>query len=340
VRWLGDRFSDLGGFVKGALNGAIDVLNNFADAVNGSPLGKIGLHIDHVSHFAQGGIVHGQGGGDTVPAMLTPGEVVLNTSAVRGLGGTAAANSLNKMGAAGIGEVGNQCVQWVEDVTGHFFPVAMASQMCAFVNTSSQAPGTIGVSALEPYGHTWINLPGGQVIDSNWVSPLIVGVHPLSSIPDVCGAIDLGTPLGALAGLGAAWNPSAIIDGIIGKLGLGGVAGWLRPATTGLLKKAGGAVVKTVEDKLGSVGNWVGHDVLHLDQGGVLPTGLSTVYNGLGGPEILYSGGRADQAHGRGGFGDGGGHSITQNFYGAQVSDDQVREMHRRADWFARTGSI
>jgi hypothetical protein len=41
-----------------------------------------------IQHFAYGGIVPGVGGTDTVPAMLTPGEVVLNPARGQGMGGT------------------------------------------------------------------------------------------------------------------------------------------------------------------------------------------------------------------------------------------------------------
>jgi len=50
-----------------------------------------GLLDSGLSKFAQGGIVQGQGSGDTVPAMLTPGEVILNqaqqSNLVGGMGG-------------------------------------------------------------------------------------------------------------------------------------------------------------------------------------------------------------------------------------------------------------
>ena len=52
---------------------------------------EISRSIGDMSGFAQGGIVPGQGTGDTVPAMLTPGEVILNqaqqSNLVGGMGG-------------------------------------------------------------------------------------------------------------------------------------------------------------------------------------------------------------------------------------------------------------
>ena len=52
-------------------------------------------------NFAQGGLVGGQGSGDTVPAMLTPGEFVLSRSAVQDIG-VDTAQRINQGGGAGI----------------------------------------------------------------------------------------------------------------------------------------------------------------------------------------------------------------------------------------------
>lgn len=54
-------------------------------------------------HFAAGGVVPGYGMGDTVPAMLTPGEFVLNRQAVATLG-VGTLNGLNRTGGRGGGE--------------------------------------------------------------------------------------------------------------------------------------------------------------------------------------------------------------------------------------------
>lgn len=51
-------------------------------------------------HFAAGGIVPGYGFGDSVPAMLTPGEFVLNRQAVASLG-VGTLNGLNRSGGRG-----------------------------------------------------------------------------------------------------------------------------------------------------------------------------------------------------------------------------------------------
>jgi len=87
------------------MNFFIDVLNGLKIPkvdVSGKVLGKkfsfnllpaIDLIPGEIQHFAAGGFV--PNGTDTVPAMLTPGEFVLNKGAVSSLGASAVA-SLNK----------------------------------------------------------------------------------------------------------------------------------------------------------------------------------------------------------------------------------------------------
>ena len=48
-----------------------------------------------ITRFAKGGIVPGSGSGDTVPAMLTPGEVILNKSQQENLAGGMGGITLN-----------------------------------------------------------------------------------------------------------------------------------------------------------------------------------------------------------------------------------------------------
>jgi hypothetical protein len=61
-----------------------------------------------IRKFASGGIVPGVGNGDTVPAMLTPGEFVIRKSSVGKMGaGTLAAMNDNKFAAGGVVNVKN-----------------------------------------------------------------------------------------------------------------------------------------------------------------------------------------------------------------------------------------
>ena len=103
VRWTSDGFNFLTGdaakiynFLK-SIGASIDFFNMLTNPVGEAkralktvssklidPVIKDG--IKGVLGFAQGGLVPGSGYGDTVPAMLTPGEFVLSRKAVAGIG--------------------------------------------------------------------------------------------------------------------------------------------------------------------------------------------------------------------------------------------------------------
>ena len=80
------------------------IINNTNKALKGFGVKKIAISLAGVGSaasgfgkgFQTGGvIVPGQGDGDKVPALLEPGEVVLNKKAVAAMGGAAKANSIN-----------------------------------------------------------------------------------------------------------------------------------------------------------------------------------------------------------------------------------------------------
>lgn len=60
------------------------------------------VNIVKPQHFATGGIVPGFGTGDTIPAMLTPGEGVLTRTAVRGLGGARGLAAIQHFAEGGV----------------------------------------------------------------------------------------------------------------------------------------------------------------------------------------------------------------------------------------------
>lgn len=86
-------FKGMGGFMAGAKSGAM-----------GS-----------VPKFASGGMVPGSGNGDTVPAMLTPGEFVIRKSSVKKMG----SENLKSMNAKGYAKGGT--VKLKENAVGGFF---------------------------------------------------------------------------------------------------------------------------------------------------------------------------------------------------------------------------
>jgi hypothetical protein len=74
-------FSDKWNKIVGTFSSAIDKFMSFANdpwgAVKGAAKGIWNTVKDYIPHFAEGGQVPGTGTGDTVPAMLTPGEYVV-----------------------------------------------------------------------------------------------------------------------------------------------------------------------------------------------------------------------------------------------------------------------
>lgn len=74
--------------IKAIINGVIKAVSGLVGKVKGAvnKIKGIGSGIKNVLGFSQGGLVPGRGTGDTVPAMLTPGEFVVTKRAVRRIG--------------------------------------------------------------------------------------------------------------------------------------------------------------------------------------------------------------------------------------------------------------
>jgi hypothetical protein len=266
---VGSAFSRIGGSVHQGLVDVAGVFDNFGRAVNGA-LGLFNVSIKPIGRFAQGGVVPGYAPGqDTVPALLSPGEGVLTPQAVRGLGGAGAVEALNRTGSgihglgaqvisdfgslAGlVGAMAGQCVVAVEKWTGHFFPVAMASQMTRWINSATAAIGSIFVSTIPPFGHTGIVLPGGKVLDSNWGLDERVRIHNLSDIPSIAGYITgIGGISGGLSGLaGLGISLGELLKPLVSPLQAAAHAAaglipeaWARPLASALVDKVAANVV-------------------------------------------------------------------------------------------------
>lgn len=91
---------DLIEFVKNPLAYATKIFKSAIDPFFKGQLDKIMGGIFQANKFATGGMVAGSGSGDTVPAMLAPGEFVMRRSAVDSIGAGALAQ-MNRTGASG-----------------------------------------------------------------------------------------------------------------------------------------------------------------------------------------------------------------------------------------------
>ncbi len=268
------------------LNDAIGIVNGFLGDLYNIPVigGAISgaLHGFKLPAFAAGGVTKGPsiaGEGDH-PEYVIPTDRKFGARARALWVQAGKALGALQMGAAGVGEIGGQCVEWVESLPGvPFFPVQMASQMAAFVNAASPAPGLIGVSTIPPWGHTFVVTGPDEVEDSNWVAPLTVGLHRLSDIPDIVGYINLGNPLGTLKAVGA--SLAHALSGVLG--GPLGAAEAAARAHGGLAGAFGAGTVEVLGNALKSAS---------FDQGGWLLPGLTAAWNGTGRPERVLSPGQ------------------------------------------------
>lgn len=251
---IGDAFSGLGGAIHGGLSTVAGVIDKFDVMVNALPIIGGILHLPRVPAFAEGGIV-------TRPTFGVFGEA--GPEALIPLGGGAGALALwrqagemlgvHGLGAASTtpGDWAGQCVVAVESWTNHHFPVAMASEMTQWVNSSTPAPGEIFVSTLPPFGHTGIVIGGGKVIDSNWGLDERVRIHNLSDIPSIAGYI-AGIPAAGLPG--GTFDVTSALKGLISRA-LGGLGGWQGELAGSLLGSVASGASKV------------------FDQGGIWPAG-------------------------------------------------------------------
>jgi surface antigen len=318
--WFGNIWSQIGsgihsfiGIWSSGIHAALDnvrqTINNFILDIDSSPLGALGVHINTIPKFAKGGMVPGYGSGDSVAAMLTPGEGVLTASAVRGLGGAGAVSAINGMGAGGgvnpypFG----QCTYYVYSRFPGMPLDGNAKDWWStlpLAHSSSPSAGEIVVYGWPPYGHVAVVEGGGvpfPVTEMNYLGAGIVD-RRMSDMSGVLGFLRPGVP-GApgAGGLGSFLDPAGIIGSLASKVGYGGLQGWLQPLAHSLVAAtAKGAIAKGF-GKLNSglsAGASIfssaaklipGHGAYSYDHGGVLPPGLSMAYNGLGRGEAVVS---------------------------------------------------
>lgn len=95
------------GFIEGLINGPINVLNGFIDMINGA-FGIIGVNLGHIGNInlprlAAGGMVVGPGTAtsDSIPALLSNGEYVINARAAQSIG-YENLDQLNHTGSLGL----------------------------------------------------------------------------------------------------------------------------------------------------------------------------------------------------------------------------------------------
>lgn len=260
----GSAMSQLGGKIHEGIKSAAGVLEGFINAVDDAlyPVIKVTAipRID-VNKLAEGGVIPGYAPGqDTVPALLSPGEAVLTPQAVRQMGGAPVINAINRSSgvahfAAGgfIPPLDGQCVPYVENALGVFWPVALAKQLVSYVNSQTAKSGEAAVFTGGAAGHVALVTGPGDgfsfpVTDSNWVAPLTIGSHIMNkSMYGFAGFIDTGH--GAVAGLPGVATAvvdllGPIIDGLLNtaKGQISGVPDWIRGLPGPLLDELAGGV--------------------------------------------------------------------------------------------------
>ena len=261
-----DLYDAIHGGVKAAGNNLehfIEAVDLVLQPVTGNP--QTIPRID-VTKLAGGGVIPGYAPGqDTVPALLSPGEAVLTPQAVRQMGGPSVINTINSSSgvahfAAGgyIPPLDGQCVPYVENALGIYWPVQFARELTAYVNSQTAKSGEAAVFT-QGAGHVALVTGPGDgfsfpVTDSNWVAPLTIGSHIMNkSMYGFSGFIDTGHGpvagmLGAVADL---FGP--IIDGLLAshKAEKGNMPGWIRDLPGPILDMlAAGA-----KDKFGALYN-------------------------------------------------------------------------------------
>jgi hypothetical protein len=329
----------------GVINGFIHALDNIP-GIGGAIQKVIGSGIS-IPGLAQGGVVTrptlaviGEGGGPeyVIPAYGGGRAVQLWMQAGQALGMGGALLRQFGQGLTTPGVVGGQCLEWVEKVTGEYFPVPAAGDLLPWINSAVARAGEIFVisrATIPPYGHTGLVLgpaSNGQVpvIDSNWGLDEVVREHSIAQSL-ISGFIDLGR--GLPAGIHAVGSPimalrnatSAIISNFEAQAqalgGLGAAFGY------GVIKAAGDAINDLPKLGAGIVGDLI--HALGFDQGGLLPPGLTLAWNGTGRPETVLPPGQGQ-----------GNVVINLNLQGAIIaSEQQFRQMVMRVmnDYFVRS---
>lgn len=140
--------------------------------------------------------------------------------------------------------------------------------------SDGEPAGSVGISTIGTFGHAWLNLGGGLVLDSNFVGNDVIAIHDLSDIPDQVGSIPWGAKLGAavlssVPGISAALNVTGAIQGVINQA-LSGYGGWPGTLAKGVMDATIDGIAK------------------RLDDGGPWPSG-TLGYNGSGSTEWVQT---------------------------------------------------
>lgn len=257
---IGGVFSGLGTDVRKGLQDVANVIGGFDTAVDNLPVIGGMLNLPKTVTFAEGGIVNsptfgvfGEAGPEAlIPLGRGSRERGLNlwkqAGQALGLGGV-----VEILGSSGALE----CLGYLVSLgftAGAGVPAAID---LANRTQAGEPAGSVGISTLPPFGHAWLNLGNGLVLDSNWVGPDVIAIHDLSDIPDQAGSIPWGVNVASIAGnvAGTATNVASTLN-ITGKIqglvnsALGGLGGWEGTLAKGLLNK----IVSGIGSQYGSGG--------------------------------------------------------------------------------------
>lgn len=265
--------------------------------------GLVGLGKLEPVHFATGGMVPGTGNGDTVPAMLTPGEFVLSKPAVAAAGGLAAVDAMHQMLRAGYATGG---------------PVARFQQGGPVAPNPAPNQGSLdslwsvvtgGLSKMNAMftGTLWGKAAIGLVktaTDRLWPFMMEKIASFFASLIGIGGGVGGGALVGG--GDARAWiiahesggnptarNPSSTASGLYQMInGTWKAYGGSTPtAAQASVAEQNAVADRYVAARYGSWENaqafWQTHH--YYDAGGMLPPGISTVVNNTGRPEPVLT---------------------------------------------------
>lgn len=259
-----------------ALKGKTVNVDVTASGSGGISVGATGLaaRIFKLSHLATGGRVPGSGTGDTVPAMLTPGEVVVPVPMVRAGAVDHLRGRIPGFAAGGVagmvpftaGQEGSVIGGWAGQSASSMMDAILAQLRAQAAAASGSftpgAPATGSAAAAQAFARSI--LPGG------WSWPALLSLWQRES------------------GWNAyAVNPSSGAYGIPQSLGHG------HPYNLGDYANQVRWGISYIAGRYGNSQNAWAHELAFnwYDKGGYLPKGLSLAYNGTGRPEPVIPAG-------------------------------------------------
>lgn len=148
-----------------------------------SILSGFGGNIGSLLGFARGGLVPGSGNGDTVPAMLTPGEFVIRKKAVQALG-PQKLNELNKFAAGGEARFEDSPVVYIPpgQIGGAFlFPKNVNDDVNVF-SAIGRSRSNANVTTVAGYSRHYVGQEARTVFDEVSRSTLSNAVTSLASV--------------------------------------------------------------------------------------------------------------------------------------------------------------